>query len=63
MKVCSFLRAVNKAHQGLTILRPSKRLAEFGNVADILYFPSLGTAANLGSFPYWRLTGLHSYIR
>ncbi|KAK2560785.1 hypothetical protein P5673_016576 [Acropora cervicornis] len=53
---------VNKAHRGLTILRPSKRLerAEFGNVADILYFPSLGTAANLGSFPYWRLTGLNS---
>ena len=39
--VCSFLRAVNKAHRGLTILRPSKRLerAKFGNVAHALYFP------------------------
>lgn len=63
--VCSFLRAVNKAHRGLTILRPSKRLerAKFGNVAHALYFPSLGTAANLGSFPYWCLTGLNSSMR
>lgn len=63
--VCSFLRAVNKAHRGLTILRPSKRLerAKFGNVAHALYFPSLGTAANLGSSPYWCLTGLNSSMR
>ena len=48
MKKKKWKWAVNKAHRGLTILRPSKRLER------------AGTAANLGSFPYWCLTGLNS---